>query len=101
MESEEYLLRIIMRGARMVAQRHVADCLESTTSGDLGVSLPDLTEPEAYYDAIADILQTADHMGFNPERLCDAALDQQRSFRKEAQDVANELRGPGTKKSRS
>jgi hypothetical protein len=52
-----------------------------------------LDQPETYYDA-TDILQTAEFAGFDPEHLFAQAVENQRGFKAEGQQMARRLRGP-------
>ncbi len=83
---------MIHSGIGMIGHREVVGQL----TGDrvpTSVCAPQLDEPETYYDALADILQAAAHAGFDVTELCELAVEQQRAFRQEAQQMAEEIRG--------
>lgn len=52
------------------------------------------TDPESYYDSIADILQAVEFAGWDPADMCRHALSLQQQVKKEGQESARDARGP-------
>ena len=91
--AEQMTVQMINMGYAMLHAFRDFDRAPFPTLLELDVPNPD--EPDTYFDAIANLLQAADHAGMDLADICKRAIEQQRGFKREGQDEADHLRGRG------